>query len=318
MRATQMHILVVTLIFSTLSITAKSRTGIFFEGWTEFNRKNLNLLRPKNTKESKESALGTDKLPVARLRDIRGQLPQEIYDLCDFINNSQDFINAGATPPKGILLEGPPGTGKTSIARALAGELDVPFVSASASSFIELYVGTGPQHVRALFNNAQAALTRTGASHVIIFIDELDAIGSRTEFNAHSETKNTINELLVQMDGFSSDPRVIVIAATNNVDSIDEALKRRGRFDYIVRIPLPNETSRLDILTYYLTNARFHRSLAGDASLMQIAQQTIGFSGADLEGLADDAALEAGRNKRREICQQDLELALQKRYKNGR
>lgn len=310
MRATQLYILIVTLVFSTLCITAKSRTGIFFEGWTEFNRKNLKLLRRKNTKESKDSAFDADKLPVTKLRDIRGQLPQEIYDLCDFIHNNQDFINAGATPPKGILLEGPPGTGKTSIARALAGELEVPFITASASSFIELYVGTGPQRVRALFDNAQAALTRTGASHVIIFIDELDAIGSRTELNAHSETKNTINELLVQMDGFSSDPRVIVIAATNNVDNIDDALNRRGRFDYIIRIPLPNETSRLDILTYYLTDVRFKRSLAGDVNLMQFAQKTAGFSGADLEGIAKDAAINAGRNKRRQICQDDLEKAV--------
>ena len=136
MRATQMHILAVTLILSALSITAKSRIGIFFEGWTAFNRNNLNILRRNNTTENTDSACGADKVSVTKLCDIRGQLPQEIYDLCDFIHNSQDFINAGATPPKGILLEGPPGTGKTSIARALAGELDVPFVTASASSFI--------------------------------------------------------------------------------------------------------------------------------------------------------------------------------------
>lgn len=291
------------------SLTAISETNNFFAQWTEFNRNNIELLL-KKTKTNK-SIYSLNNAPGAtKLSDVRGQLPQEIYDLCDFIGNSQDFINAGATPPKGILLEGPPGTGKTSIARALAGELDVPFVAVSASSFIEVYVGTGPKSVRDIFEKAQTELIKTNASHVIIFIDELDAIGSRTEFNAHSETKNTINELLVQMDGFTSDSRIIVIAATNNANNIDEALKRRGRFDYIIRISLPDEASRLDILTYYLTDIRFRRSLASDVNLDYFAQKTSGFSGADLEGLAKDAAINAGRNKRRQICQVDLEKAL--------
>lgn len=309
MRITQLMLMSFCFFASPNSLIATSDTIKFFRGWTEFNRNNLEILFKKN-KTTTISHDAADTLFTPKLCDIRGQLPQEIYDLCEFIRNSQDFVNAGATPPKGILLEGPPGTGKTSIARALAGELDVPFICASASSFIEVYVGTGPKSVRELFEKAQTALAKKDSSHVIIFIDEIDAIGSRTEFNAHSETKNTINELLVQMDGFSSDSRIIVIAATNNADNIDEALKRRGRFDYIVRISLPDEASRLDILTYYLTDARFKRSLAGDVNLAHFAEKTTGFSGADLEGLAKDAAIQAGRNKRRQIHHVDLEKAL--------
>lgn len=309
MRITQLMLMSFCFCASSSSLIATSDTITFFRRWTEFNRNNLDMLFKKN-KTNTNSPITTDALLTTKLCDIRGQLPQEIYDLCEFIGNCQDFINAGATPPKGILLEGPPGTGKTSIARALAGELEVPFIAVSASSFIEVYVGTGPKNVREIFEKAKTLLAKTDASHVIIFIDELDAIGSRTEFNAHSETKNTINELLVQMDGFNSDTRIIVIAATNNADNIDEALKRRGRFDYIIRISLPDEASRLDILTYYLTDARFKRSLAGDVNLTHFAQKTTGFSGADLEGLAKDAAIQAGRNKRRQICQADLEKAL--------
>ena len=309
MRITQLMLMSFCFLASPSCLMATSDTLKFFRQWTEFNRNNLDVLL-KKTKTTTSSYSAADTLFAPKLCDIRGQLPQEIYDLCEFIGNSQDFINAGATPPKGILLEGPPGTGKTSIARALAGELEVPFVTVSASSFIEVYVGTGPKSVRELFEKAKALLAQSDASHVIIFIDELDAIGSRTEFNAHSETKNTINELLVQMDGFDSDSRIIVIAATNNADNIDEALKRRGRFDYIVRIALPDEASRLDILTYYLTDRRFKRSLADDVNLAHFAQKTTGFSGADLEGLAKDAAIQAGRNKRRQICHVDLEKAL--------
>lgn len=309
MRITQLMLMSVCFFASPTCLMATSDTLKFFRQWTEFNRNNLDVLF-KKTKTTVSSNDAVDTLFSPKLCDIRGQLPQEIYDLCGFIGNSQDFINAGATPPKGILLEGPPGTGKTSIARALAGELEVPFVAVSASSFIEVYVGTGPKSVRELFEKAKTLLALSDSGHVIIFIDELDAIGSRTEFNAHSETKNTINELLVQMDGFDSDSRIIVIAATNNADNIDEALKRRGRFDYIVRISLPDEASRLDILTYYLTDRRFKRSLADDVNLTHFAQKTMGFSGADLEGLAKDAAIQAGRNKRRQIHHVDLEKAL--------
>lgn len=254
--------------------------------------------------------------PGITLADIQGKLPQEIYDLCSFIGQDTDFINAGAKPPKGILLQGPPGTGKTTIARALAGSLNIPFIDGgSAASFINQFMGTGPATVRGLFEQAEAALARTKANHVIIFIDEIDAIGDRSKISPYSsqEYANTINELLVQMDGFSSDPRIIIIAATNHAEKMDAALKRRGRFDYIITIPLPDAESRAAILAYYLGAERFKRTIDADVDaefVLSIAQQAEGFSGADLEGLADDAALEAGRNKRISISQNDLEAAL--------
>lgn len=256
--------------------------------------------------------------PDITLADIHGKLPQEITDLCSFVLGDKDFINSGAKPPKGILLQGPPGTGKTTIARALAGSLNIPFIDGgSAASFVNQFVGAGPAAVRALFEQAHAVLVRTKASHVIIFIDEIDAIGDRNQMSPFDsrEYANTINELLVQMDGFSSDPRIIIIAATNHSEKMDKALKRRGRFDYIITIPLPDAESRLDILAYYLIDARFKRTVDENVDIpfiLSITQQTEGFSGADLEGLADDAALEAGRNKRAAITQNDLKVSLLK------
>lgn len=292
------------------SLESKSSFLKFFKTWTKFNRDNRAFFSKTDTGTALESRTRQDNNKRLTFADIRGGIPQEIQDLYEFIKGSRAFQEVGAQIPKGFLLVGPPGTGKTSLVKALAGELEIPFITASGSEFVEIYVGAGPKKIRELFQNARDLSVKNNASYVIVFIDELDAIGSRDANHSNQEYKNTINQLLVEMDGFNQASKIIVIGATNHASAIDEALKRPGRFDYIVTIKLPDYAARLDILYYYLTDPLFQRSVSDDIDYATLAKKTVGFSGADIKKLANQAAIHAGRNKRTFICQMDLDEAL--------
>lgn len=242
-------------------------------------------------------------------KDIAGGVPQEITDLLQFIKGDDSFKQFGITPPRGILLVGPPGTGKTLLARALAGEAGCPFLYKSATDFIEIYVGTGPARIRELFNNAKQLAASTGKK-VIIFIDEIDAIGSRENLASHdSESKRTLNQLLVEMDGFGTSDEITVLAATNNSKALDSALKRPGRFDKIVAIPLPDKEKREAILRHYIAQKPKNK-IASDINYELLAQCTEGFSAAEIAALVNNAATHAHHEHAKKISQSYYERAL--------
>lgn len=283
----------------------------FFRDWTAFNERNRRALfsqqEPEEPVTRKKSMIESS--ATIKLADIKGGVPSAIYDLKNYLLDTAAFERAGAHPPKGILLVGAPGTGKTTIVKALAAEIGAPLIAASGSEFVEIYVGTGAKRVRELFQSARDALKSTGAQHVIIFIDELDAIGQRGQRNGSSEDQKTINELLTQMDGYSSDNSITVIAATNYPDLIDPGLLRPGRFDEIITIELPDYAARLEILEFYLYAPQFNRSVEGEIALEQLARASSGWSGAELESVIKKAALIVARSKRTAIRQADLMIA---------
>ena len=212
----------------------------------------------------------------------------ELQELVDFLREPQKFIDLGARIPKGVLLVGPPGTGKTLLARAVAGEAGVKFLSISGSDFVELYVGVGASSVRALFDQAKKE------APAIVFIDEIDAVGRQRGAGlggGHDEREQTLNQLLVEMDGFAANEGVIVLAATNRQDILDPALLRPGRFDRQVYVGRPDMKGREEILRVHTRN----KPLAEDVDLKEIARETTGFTGADLENLMNEAALRAAR-----------------------
>ena len=213
---------------------------------------------------------------------------EELQEIVDFLREPRKFIDLGARIPKGVLLVGPPGTGKTLLARAVAGEAEVEFLSISGSDFVEMYVGVGASRVRDLFEQAKKA------SPAIVFIDEIDAVGRQRGTGlggGHDEREQTLNQLLVEMDGFGTNEGVVVMAATNRVDILDPALLRPGRFDRQVYVGLPDIKGREEILKVHTKN----KPLAEDVDLKEVARGTSGFSGADLENLANEAALLAAR-----------------------
>ncbi len=227
---------------------------------------------------------------------------EELKELVDFLREPKKFHDLGARIPKGVLLVGPPGTGKTLIAKAVAGEADVPFFSISGSDFVEMYVGVGASRVRDLFQQAKKQ------SPSIIFIDEIDAVGRHRGAGmggGHDEREQTLNQMLVEMDGFGINDGVIVIAATNRPDILDPALLRPGRFDRQVTVGYPDIKGREEILKVHAKG----KPLAPDVELQKIAQQTVGFTGADLENLLNEAALLAARKNLRAITMSEIEEA---------
>ncbi|MCL1902215.1 MAG: ATP-dependent zinc metalloprotease FtsH [Alphaproteobacteria bacterium] len=229
---------------------------------------------------------------------------QEVSEIIDFLKNPDKFKKLGARVPRGILLSGEPGTGKTLLARAIAGEANVPFFAASGSDFSGIIVGLGVAKIKEIFEMAKRN------APCILFIDEIDAIGmarGRSSFN-DNDREQTLNQLLIEMDGFANDSGIIVIGATNRPDMLDRALLRPGRFDRQVYIELPNLAGREEILNLYAKKMKF----AKDADLKNIARGTTGFSGADLENLLNEAALNAARSNHKEIENSDLEEARDK------
>ena len=241
-----------------------------------------------------------------KFKDVAGleEEKHEMIEIVDFLKNPERFNEMGAKIPRGVLLCGQPGTGKTLIAKAIAGEAKVPFISMSGSEFIEMFAGLGASRVRKLFEKAKKI------SPCIVFIDEIDAIGARRNGSggADSENNQTLNQLLVEMDGFDTDETVIVLAATNRPEMLDKALLRPGRFDRRITIGLPDMKGREEILKIHAQDKKF----ASDVNLKSIAEDTAGFTGADLANILNEAAIIATINEHEAITNKDIEDAVKK------
>ena len=238
-------------------------------------------------------------------QDVAGEdeEKEELREIVEFLRQPDKYLALGARVPKGVLLVGPPGTGKTLLAKAVAGEAGVKFLSISGSDFVEMYVGVGASRVRDLFHQAKQS------SPAIVFIDEIDAVGRQRGSGlggGHDEREQTLNQLLVEMDGFAANEGVVVLAATNRVDILDPALLRPGRFDRQVYVGLPDIKGRRDILAVHARN----KPLAEDVDLDKLAKGTSGFTGADLENLLNEAALLAGRRDEKAITMDDLQKSV--------
>lgn len=241
------------------------------------------------------------------LKDVAGlkEEKEDLQEIVDFLRDPGKFTKVGARIPKGVLLEGPPGTGKTLLAKAIAGEANVPFFSISGSDFVEMFVGVGDSRVRDLFEEAKKN------APCIVFIDEIDAVARRRGTGmggGHDEREQTLNQMLVEMDGFAANAGIIVMAATNRVDILDPAILRPGRFDRKIAVGLPDVGGREAILQVHAKN----KPLGDNVDLKQIAQTTAGFTGADLENLLNEAAIVAAKANRCFISQEDIKTAFVK------
>lgn len=257
--------------------------------------------------EKKEKEQGSNEFftkPKITFQDVAGleEVKDELMEIIDFINKSEKYKKMGARIPKGILFYGPPGTGKTLLASAVAGETKSAFFSASGSEFVEKYVGVGAKRVRALFEKAR----REAPS--VVFIDEIDAIGAKRHLDSNNEKDQTLNQLLVELDGFSTDQIVVVIAATNRIDLLDEALLRPGRFDRHMYINNPNVRDREEILKIHTKN----KPLDPGVNITDLARKTHGMSGAHLSNIANEAAIIAVRENKRIITVSHFEQAIER------
>lgn len=250
----------------------------------------------------------TGEMTGVKFKDVGGleEVEVELREIIEFLKDPSRFTRMGAKLPKGVLLVGPPGTGKTLLARATAGEAGVPFFSISGSDFVEMFVGVGAARVRDLFEQAKAK------APCIVFIDEIDAIGqsraSAMSLGANDEREQTLNQLLAEMDGFTSNTGVIIMAATNRPEVLDKALLRPGRFDRQIQVVLPTEAGRRQILAIHTQKV----PLAEDVNLDRVAQITAGFSGADLANIVNEAALLAVRQGRERVTMADFDLAIER------
>ena len=252
---------------------------------------NFGKSRAKMTHGDEKINLGS----VAGLKEEK----EDLEEIVEFLKEPGKFTSVGARIPKGVLLEGPPGTGKTLLAKAVAGEANVPFFSISGSDFVEMFVGVGASRVRDLFEDAKKN------APCIVFIDEIDAVARRRGTGmggGHDEREQTLNQLLVEMDGFGTNEGIIVMAATNRVDILDPAILRPGRFDRKITVGVPDVGGREEILKVHAKN----KPLGDDVDLKQIAQTTAGFTGADLENLLNEAAIQAARENRAFLKQEDI------------
>lgn len=286
---TLLPILIIGFIFWMMFRQAKTGVNQAFN----FGRSNIRL-----SNFGKEKILFKD---VAGLKEAK----EELVEVVEFLKNPKKFLDLGAKIPRGVLLVGLPGTGKTLLARAVAGESNVPFFHISASEFVEMFVGVGASRTRDAF------LTAKKASPSILFIDEIDAVGRQRGAGlggGNDEREQTLNQILVELDGFDRDTRVIVLAATNRPDILDPALLRPGRFDRRVILDLPDLKDREEILKIHGRE----KPLAKDVDLKKVAQRTPGFSGADLANLMNEAAIAAARKNRKEITQEDLFQSIEK------
>ena len=277
---------VVVAIFAFMNM--RSGSGSTNAKMMNFGRSRARMSRDNKVNFSKVAGLEEEK--------------EELEEVVDFLKNPHKYTSVGARNPKGLILVGPPGTGKTLLAKAVAGEAGVPFFSISGSDFVEMFVGVGASRVRDLFEEAKKN------APCIVFIDEIDAVARRRGTGmggGHDEREQTLNQLLVEMDGFDNDSGVIVMAATNRVDILDPAILRPGRFDRKVGVGRPDVRGRREILNVHSSE----KPLAEDVDLDRVAQTTAGFTGADLENLMNEAAIVAAREGRRFIVQADIDRA---------
>ena len=240
-----------------------------------------------------------------RFKDVAGcdEEKEEVKEIIDYLKDPKRFTDMGARIPKGMLMVGPPGTGKTLLAKAVAGEADVPFFSISGSDFVEMFVGTGASRVRDMFKKAKQT------APCIVFIDEIDAVGSQRGAGmggGNDEREQTLNQMLVEMDGMEENKGIVIIAATNRPDVLDPALLRSGRFDRQITVNLPDKKGRYEILKVHARN----KKLSSEISLENLAKRTPGFSGADLENVLNEGAILAVRDKRKVITMADLDEAI--------
>ena len=271
-------------------ISVKNQGGMGGDRMARFSTAQIRGLSDKDKKITFEDVAGAD------------EEKEELQEIVEFLKDPKRFISLGARIPKGVLLVGPPGTGKTLLAKAVAGEAGVGFLSISGSDFVELYVGVGASRVRDLFEQAKKT------SPAIVFIDEIDAVGRQRGTGlggGHDEREQTLNQLLVEMDGFAANEGVVVLAATNRSDVLDPALLRPGRFDRQIYVGLPDIKGREEVLKVHAKG----KPLSEDVDLKKLAQGTAGFTGADLENLINEAALLAARKNRGYISMADLKEA---------
>lgn len=257
------------------------------------------------------NVFGEDKKIDIRFKDVAGHenAKIEVLEFVDFLKNPKKYQALGARVPRGALLTGPPGTGKTLLAKAVAGEAGVPFVSTSGSEFVEMFVGVGASRVRDLFKTAR------DKAPSIIFIDEIDAVGKKRGGrmgSGNEERDNTLNQLLVEMDGFSTDTSVIVLAATNRADSLDAALLRPGRFDRQVEIGLPSIKERAEIFNVHLRKIVVDPTYDKTEYARKLAALTPGFSGADIMNICNEGAIIAARKDAKHVTIRDFEMATER------